>query len=175
MSESNVPIVERSTVDDPELLAAFEHTDVVGTPPTRKLLAMSHAPELAKGMAAYWRLTAESGTVDPAIKELGRLTIAQLLGCAVCSSSRSAAVPVDEDDVRVCARPDFDHPDGPTRAALRYARTLALDDGDDEARYRELAEHFTWAQIIELASFFCFVVGDVRMVKSFGLEAALTG
>jgi alkylhydroperoxidase family enzyme len=91
----------------------------------------------------------------------------------VCSSARSAAAPVAEEDVRACARPDFDHPDPPTRAALRFARTLVLDDGEDAARYAELQEHFSWAQIIELVSFFCLVLGDVRMVKSFGLESLL--
>jgi alkylhydroperoxidase family enzyme len=171
MTKLNVPIVDRESVDDPDLLRAFAHTDLVGTPPTRKLLAMAHAPEIAKGMAAYWRLTAESGRVDPSIKELGRLMIAQLLGCPVCSSARSSVAPVDEDDVIACSAPVLYHPDPPTRAALRFARTLVRDDGDDEARYEELAEHFDWAQIIELAAFFCLVIGDVRMVKSFGLEA----
>lgn len=173
MDEPNVPIVDRATVKDPDLEAALAHADVVRTPPATKLLAMAHAPELAKGMAAYWRLTAESGSVDPSIKELGRLTIAQLLGCPVCSSARSTLAPVVEEDVRACALPDFDHPDPPTRAALRFARTLVLDDGEDAARYAELQEHFSWAQIIELVSFFCLVLGDVRMVKSFGLESLL--
>jgi alkylhydroperoxidase family enzyme len=173
MPEANIPIVDRATVDDPELIAALEHTDVVGTPPSTKLLAMAHAPELAKGMAAYWRLTAESGSVDPAIKELGRLTIAQLMGCPVCSNARSNLAPVDEGDVTACTMPAFNHPDPPTGAALRYARTLVLEDRDDAEAYEELAEHFTWAQIIELSAFFCLVVGDVRMVKSFGLEALL--
>jgi hypothetical protein len=64
MTRLNVPIVDRESIDDPELIPAFEHTDLVGTPPTRKLLAMAHAPEIAKGMAAYWRLTAESQRVE---------------------------------------------------------------------------------------------------------------
>lgn len=171
MTKLNIPIVDRESVDDPELIQAFKHTDLVGTPPTRKLLAMAHAPEIAKGMAAYWRLTAESGRVDLSIKELGRLTIAQLLGCPVCSGARSSVAPVDEEDVIACTAPTFDHPDPATRAALRFARTLVRDDGDDDARYEELAKQFDWAQIIELAAFFCLVIGDVRMVKSFGLEA----
>jgi alkylhydroperoxidase family enzyme len=175
MSKANVPIVDRAGIEDSELLAQLAHSDAVGTPPATKLLAMAHAPELAKGMASYWRLTAESGSVDPSIKELGRLTIAQLLGCPVCSSARSAAASVDEFDVQACAMPDFEHPDPPTRTALHFARTLVLDDGDYAACYSELAEHFSWPEIIELAAFFCLVVGDVRMVKSFGLETLLAG
>jgi alkylhydroperoxidase family enzyme len=171
MSEPNVPIVDRDTLTDPELLKALEHTDVVKTPPTQKLLAMAHAPEIAKGMAEYWRLTAESGSVDPSIKELGRLAIAQLLGCPVCSNARSTLVPVDEDVV--CTLPAFDHPDPATRAALQFARALVRDEEDFAARYQGLAELFNWAQIVELAAFFCLVIGDVKMVKSFGMEGLI--
>lgn len=175
MSEQpNVPIVDRDAIDHPDLLAAMAHTDRVRTPPTLKLQAMAHAPEIAAGFARYWRTVAEGGRVGGRIKELGRLTIAQLLGCAVCSSSRSAVVTdLDEDDVAACALPDLDHPDPRTRAAVRFARTLVLDDGHDAARYAELAEVFDWDEIIELVSFLCLVLGDVRMVKSFGLEGLL--
>lgn len=165
-----VPIVDRDDVDDPELQEAFAHTDVVGTPPTKKLLAMAHNPELTKAFAAYWRRTAEEGLIEPEIKELGRIAIAQILECDTCATSRSSLVEVSEDEVQACTLPDFTHPDPRTEAALQYARTLVLDDGRDDECYAELAQHFSWSEIIELACFFCLVIGDVRMVKSFGLK-----
>ncbi len=172
--QPRVPLVPRTVIDDPDLEAAMAHTDRVGTPPTAKLQAMAHAPAIAAAFATYWRQVAEGGRVERSIKELGRLTIAQLLGCDVCSGARAADVDdLDDEMVAACALPDFDHPDPRTRAALRFARTLVLDDGDDEARYAELRDHYDWGEIVELASFFCLVVGDVRMVKSFGLESVV--
>lgn len=172
MSEAQprIPIVDRVTVKDEDLQAALAHTDVVGTPPSRKLLAMAHNPELAKAFATYWRLTCEQGQVEHEIKELGRLTIAQLLDCDMCSNVRSSlAQGVSDEEVQACALPNFEHPDPRTQAALKYARTLVLDDGQDEVRYEELTQYFSWSEIIELAAFFCLVIGDIRMVKSFGL------
>lgn len=165
-----VPIVDRETVVDEELQTAFAHTDVVGTPPTRKLLAMAHNPELTKAFAAYWRRTAEEGEVEHEIKELGRIAIAQILDCETCATSRSALAEVSEDEIQACTLPDFTHPDPRTQAALQYARTLVLDDGRDAECYAELSKHYSWSEIIELACFFCLVIGDVRMVKSFGLQ-----
>lgn len=172
--EPRVPIVDRETVDDPELQDAFAHTDVVGTPPTKKLLAMAHNPRLTQAFATYWRQTAEEGEVEPEIKELGRIAIAQILDCETCATSRSSLVTVSEEDVQACTLPDFTHPDPRTQAALQYARTLVLNDGRDDECYAELAKHYSWSEIVELACFFCLVIGDVRMVKSFGLKPNTT-
>lgn len=174
IKEPNVPIMDRTEVEEPALHEALDHVDTVGTPPPEKLLAMAHAPAIASAFAQYWRTVAEDGRVEREIKELGRLAIAQLLGCDVCSRAQATDVErLDEETLAVCTLPDFDHPDPRTGSALRYARTLVLDDGRDAERYAELRQHYDWAEIIELASFFCLVVGDVRMVKSFGLEGVM--
>jgi alkylhydroperoxidase family enzyme len=49
------------------------------------------------------------------------------------------------------------------RVAIRYARTITRMEGIDDARYAELAAHYSPAEIIEL----CFIVGLSNLVNRF--------
>ena len=131
---------------------------------------MGNNPEVAKAFASYWDLLHRGGTVSHEIKELGRLQIAQMIGCEFCARQISPLAEIDEETKLACALPHWEHPDPMTRAALHYARTLTLDDGRDKEVYAELKQYYSLGEIVELAAFFCLTMGGNRMAKSWGIE-----
>jgi alkylhydroperoxidase family enzyme len=172
MERTNLPPVDRDRVADSPLEALVERAEATKSPPVSWYLTMGHNPEVAKGFADYWELLHRGGRVPHEIKELCRIQIAQMIGCDFCARQRSPlAESLTDVELRSCALPHWEHPDPRVRAALHYARTLTLDDGRDEEVYEELREHYTEAEIVELAAFFCLTAGGNRMAKSWGIEA----
>jgi alkylhydroperoxidase family enzyme len=167
---ANVPQVDEATIDDAELRGVIERAALTKSPPPQWYRTMGHNAEVAKAFRAYWDLLHRGGTVPHEIKELARIQIAQMIGCEFCARQISPLAEIDEETKLSCALPNWEHPDPRTRAALHYARTLTLDDGRDEEVYEELKEHYTYAEIIELAAFFCLTMGGNRMAKSWGIE-----
>ena len=93
-----------------------------------------------------------------------------MIGCEFCARQISPLAEIPEAVKASCALPGWEHDDPRTRAALHYARTLTLDDGRDEEVYAELEQHFSPAEIVELAAFFCLTAGGNRMAKSWAIE-----
>lgn len=170
----NIPQISDENITDPGLRAVVDWAKATKTPPPAWYLTMGQNPEVTKAFAAYWELLHRGGTVPHEIKELGRIQIAQMIGCEFCArqTSPQAAAYITEEEKRSCALPDWEHPDPKTRAALHYARTLTLDDGRDVEVFQELRKFYSDAEIVELAAFFCLTAGGNRMAKSFGLEPA---
>ncbi len=167
---ANLPPVERSSVTDPRLLRALEHSEATGSPPVSWYLTMGHNPDVAVAYQQYWEATHRTGSVAFEIKELCRIQIAQMIRCEFCARQVAiGAESLSEDEIQQCALPNWEHPDAKTRAALHYARTLTLDDGKDAEVHDELREHYSNAEIVELAAFFCMAIGGVRMAKSWAL------
>jgi alkylhydroperoxidase family enzyme len=167
---AHVPQVDEATIEDDELRAVIEQARTTLSPPPQWYRTMGQNPEVAKAFRAYWDLLHRGGTVPHEIKELGRLQIAQMIGCEFCARQISPLAEIDEETKHSCALPHWEHPDPRTRAALHYARTLTLDDGRDKEVYDELEQHYTYAEIVELAAFFCLTMGGNRMAKSWGIE-----
>ncbi len=167
---ANVPQVDEATMEDDELREVIERAALSKSPPPQWYRTMGNNPEVAKAFRAYWDLLHRGGTVPHEIKELARIQIAQMIGCEFCARQISPLAEIDEETKLSCALPNWEHPDPRTRAALHYARTLTLDDGRDEEVYAELREHYTYAEIVELAAFFCLTMGGNRMAKSWGIE-----
>ncbi len=168
---AHVRQVRDDEVRDPELQDVLERAETTKSPPPQWYRTMGHNPEVATAFARYWDLLHRGGTVPHEIKELARLQIAQMVGGEFCARQTSPlAESITEEERVSCALPDWEHPDPKTRAALHYARTLTLDDGRDAEVYAELAEHYTEAEVIELAAFFCLTMGGNRMAKSWGIE-----
>jgi len=168
---ANVPQVPRRDIGDSELLRVIASAESTKTPPPAWYLTMAHNPLVAKEFAAYWDLLHRGGSVPHDIKELGRLAIAQMIGCDFCARQKSPlAINLTTEEIQSCALPNWEHPDPRTRAALHYARTLVLDDGMDAAVYVELKKYYTLAEIVELAAFFCLTAGGNRMAKSWNIE-----
>lgn len=168
--QPNVPQISDEEVSDPalrEIIAAAAQTK---SPPPSWYRTMGQNPEVAKAFAGYWNLLHRGGTVPHRIKELCRIQIAQMIGCEFCSRQTSPPAAITEEERLSCALPNWEHPDPKTRAALHYARTLTLDDGRDREVYAELREHYTNAEIIELAAFFMLTMGGNRMAKSWDIE-----
>jgi alkylhydroperoxidase family enzyme len=169
---ASVPQVDELALGDPELIDIVERAAITPTPQWYR--TMGNSPEVAKAFAGYWDLLHRGGSVPHEIKELARIQIAQMIGCEFCARQVSPlAASNTEEEKRSCALPNWEHSDPKTRAALHYARTLTLDDGRDEEVYGELREHYTLAEIVELASFFCLTMGGNRMAKSWGIEPHL--
>jgi alkylhydroperoxidase family enzyme len=169
--ETHVRPVDRDRVADPALTEVLERAERTQSPPVTWYLTMGHNPEVARGFAEYWEMLHRGGTVPHEIKELCRIQIAQMVGCDFCARQRSPlADSITDEEVQSCALPDWEHPDPKTRAALHYARTLTLDDGRDTEVYAELEEHYTRAEIIEMAAFFCLTAGGNRMAHSWGID-----
>jgi alkylhydroperoxidase family enzyme len=168
----NLPKVAEEQITDPRLKTVVEAAKQHKSPPVAWYLTMGNNPEVAAAFAAYWDLLHRGGSVPHEIKELCRIQIAQMVGCEFCARQKSpAAATITDEEIQSCALPDWDHPDPKTRAALHYARTLTLDDGRDEEVYEELGRHYTRAEIVELAAFFCLTMGGNRMAKSWSIEA----
>jgi len=167
---ARVPQIDDTMLADDELREVIEDAAVTLSPPPQWYRTMGQNAEVAKAFRAYWDLLHRGGAVEHEIKELARLQIAQMIGCEFCARQISPLADIDEETKRSCALPHWEHPDPRTRAALHYARTLVLDDGRDDEVYAELKEHYTYAEIVELAAFCCLTMGGNRMAKSWGIE-----
>jgi alkylhydroperoxidase family enzyme len=174
MSETdtpNVPQLDDDEIRDPALKAVLDGSYETKSPPPSWYRTMGQNPEVAVAFAGYWDLLHRGGLVEHEIKELARLQIAQMIGCEFCARQTSPLAEISDDLKLACALPEWEHPDPRTRAAMHYARTLTLDDGRDAEVYAELHEHFSYAEIVELAAFFCLTAGGNRMAKSWAIEA----
>lgn len=172
-----VPPVPRDQITDVGLRSVLEQADRLSAPKPEWYLTLAHNPDVAKGFSVFWETTYREGRVDHVIKELMRLTIVQLVGCDFCSGQRSVRAEqegLDEADVQACALPDFNPPDPRTRAAVRYARALALDEPGADASsfdevYADLRAVFDDAEVIELAGFAALALGGAKVARSLRL------
>ena len=175
---ARLPAVRRDEVVDAALLAVLERAALSSTPKPAWYLTLAHAPDMANAYAAYWELTHRGGRVEHGVKELMRIAIAQLLDCGFCAEQRSVLAVEEglaEEEAVACARLDFEHPDPRARAALRYARALALQrPGDDGAVfddvYRDLRAVFTDAEVVELGCFAAIAIGGVLLSRSLRID-----
>ena len=176
VSDSRLPPVNRAAIKDPDLQRVLEQAERLSTPKPAWYLTLAHNPEMAKAYAAYWDITHRGGRVEHTIKELMRITIAQMLDCDFCANQRSVLAQeqgLDENIVAACMSPDFQHPDPRTRAALRYARVLTLNSADDrtfDQVYAELREVFDEGEIVELGCFAAIAIGGVKLSRSLKIE-----
>lgn len=173
-----MPLVDVVALRDPELDRIIERARQWSTPKPAWYQTLASSPSIAKAFAAYWDIAFRNGRVEHEIKELMRISVAQLLGCSFCASQRSVQAAehgLTEAAIEQCALPDFQHPDRRTRAALRLARELALDQaGKDPARfdavYAELHEVFDDEEIMELAGVCVLFIGGTHVARSLGVD-----
>jgi alkylhydroperoxidase family enzyme len=175
-----MPLLDVASLKDPELDRIIEASRQLSTPKPAWYQTLASNPLVAKAFAHYWDAVFRNGRVEHEIKELMRICVAQLLGCGFCSmqrSTRALDAGLSEQVIESCSLPDFDHPDRRTRAALRLARELALDNATkDPARfdpvYAELHAVFDDEEIMELAGICVLFVGGTHLARSLGIDQA---
>ena len=140
--------------------------------------AFASHPDLLKSYLSFYIPLCKNqgiGVVEPRLKELVRLRIATLNGCAACRSARLDPEHVSEREASV----GVDAPQGASfspreRAALRFAERMALDHHsiDDDA-VREMRTHFSEAELLEVLMMTGQYIGFGRMAAVLRLEEAV--
>ncbi len=173
-----MPLVDVASLKDPELDLIIETSSRLSTPRPAWYQTLASNPQVAKAFARYWDTVFRGGRVEHGIKELMRICVARLLGCSFCYEQRSTQATqggLAEEAIQSCTLADFDSPDPRTRAALRFARELALDDASkDPARfdaiYANLHEVFDNEEIVELAGICVLFIGGTHLARSLGMD-----
>ncbi|MBM4192403.1 MAG: carboxymuconolactone decarboxylase family protein [Gammaproteobacteria bacterium] len=136
---------------------------------------MGHAPELFEWYSEFYRRVFYGGRVPVRIKELVRLRLSTVHGCAFCNRgnhSDAAAAGLNDtqlrsigDETAACWSPA-------ERAALRLAAAMALvaPRGHlDRALYAELRSYFDDAQIVELGVTMAVLTGMAKFLFVYDL------
>jgi alkylhydroperoxidase family enzyme len=165
---ARMPLVDISTLNDPELDSIIEKSRRLSTPKPAWYQTLASNPAVAKSFAQYWDTVFRGGRVEHEIKELMRNCVAQLLGCSFCSTQRSTqaveeglseqthrnvrAAPISTTRARACA-PRFVSP-GSWRSTMppRIRRASMLYTP-------ELHDVFDNEEIMELAGICVLFVG----------------
>jgi len=101
------------------------------------------------------------GIIEPRLTELLRLRGAQLLGCEPCAGSRKERALISEEDVACLYEPRPGGLSDRETVAIRFLEKIALDHFSvDDAFYRELAAHFTAAEVVEMGEYIAWIVGS---------------
>jgi alkylhydroperoxidase family enzyme len=135
--------------------------------------ALAHQPETLHAFLVLYGTLWSRGIVDPATKELARIRNARTVNCTICKSIRfegarraglSEAL-VDEirdgyEESALSAR---------HKAVLRWTDTfLSGSPEPDAAQRREMLEHFTPAELVELTAGLALFMGFSKIAVTLG-------
>jgi alkylhydroperoxidase family enzyme len=129
---------------------------------------------LQRYLEFYYPFHTNAGVVEPRLKELVRLRIATLNGCKTCKAARLDPDHVTESEATV----SVDSPDKSSftpreRVALQLAETMATDHlAVDDRMIRDLRQHFSQEELIELMMMTGQYIGFGRMLSILKLEDA---
>lgn len=173
MPNSPIPSLPREALA-PELQEAHDRA-LSARGDATFISVMGHAPELFEWYREFYSRVFYGGRVPVRIKEIVRLRLSTLHGCAFCNrGNRLDAVKAGLDDTQlrfisdetaVCWSPA-------ERAALRLAATMALTAPRghlDPALYAELRSHFDDAQIVELGMTMAVLTGMAKFLFAYDL------
>lgn len=152
-----------------EMIESGRATGMYTTPIPLQVMAYSTAA--LRAMHDSYRATFRAGVLDERLAELLRLRSATAGGCALCMSSRKDDT-VTDDTVACLLEPDPEQFTARELAAMQYFDLIAYDHlaiGPDT--YRELHEHFSTAEIVELAYFCATAMGTHRFMHSLAFES----
>lgn len=154
------------------MMEAGTATGMYSTTVPLQIIAYSTAAMTA--MHRQYEATFRKGVMEPRLVELLRLHSAQTASCDPCSSSRKDDS-ITDDDVACLLSPDSEQFGLRERAALRFFDQLAGDHhAIDDHTFRELAEVFTTAEIIEMAYLCSNFLGGHRLMHAIGAFAAMS-
>ena len=140
-----------------EALEYIANAEKAGSPDPR-VLRIIFRTNAGVAWYRYWLALSNDGILERDLKELCRVKIAFDHTCGYCGTVRSSAardVGLTEDKIQEVW--DFENSTVLTnreKTALRFADHLKHDisRADDDAFYDQLREHFSEAEIVELAS-----------------------
>jgi uncharacterized peroxidase-related enzyme len=140
---------------------------------------LAHVPPLFTTFTTHFKAVMGAGLVDVRLKELMACRVSQINGCRYCLASHTVLAKQYGASEEILAALDAPErlplPEGEKRA-IRFAEKMTRDsNGVSPADMAGLREHFTEAQIVELAC----VVGIFnylnRFANALGLEPTKAG
>jgi AhpD family alkylhydroperoxidase len=169
-----IPPLPRDAMPERWRAAADTADDIRGE--ATVLEVMAQAPELLSWYYdGFYANVFFAGRVERRVKELLRLRLSTLHGCAFCNrgNTRSALESgLTEMQVAAIRRPDSACFDARDRAVMRLADEMALQNmaGELDAELRaELARHFSPPEMVELALVAAVLTGMAKMLFVFDL------
>ena len=133
---------------------------------TLPLQIMAHAPAALRSMDEGYRAMFRRSLLDDRLRELLRVRSAQLNGCGPCSASRKEES-VSAEDVLCLADPEAASYSPRERMALQFLTTMSQDHhAITPDVYRELASHFSVAEIVELGWTCAQTIGGHRFIHT---------
>lgn len=136
-----------------------------GQPPVEMLQAMCLRPEILRAFAGFGGAVYPGGLLERRLKELVIITSSQANDCQFCTSSHCDLVDIADivDDPLVVIDDTASLPPR-ERLAIAFTRAVMADANHIPADLdRELHEHFTDPEIVELA----FLIGYINMLNLF--------
>jgi AhpD family alkylhydroperoxidase len=160
-----MPMIEPVPLEDlppdlAEAVARGRETRMLSS--TLPVQIWAHRPAVALAWLGTIEAMHVGGVLDPRLRELVRLKIANITTCKACRIARKSDA-VTEEDIACLS---WDHPrfSPAEQAALRYAELFAGDYfAIDETIYAELERHFSTEEIVELNLFAALMLAGGRM------------
>jgi AhpD family alkylhydroperoxidase len=171
--EPQLPRLDRDALPAP-MQAAYDRALATRGDATFVQVA-GHAPEVFQWYGEFYQRVFYGGRVPVRIKELVRLRLSTVHGCAFCNKgNRQDALNAGATEAQIRA---IDDPDAPVwapdeRAALRLAGTMTLTNPQgalDGPLYREARQHFDDAQLFELGMTMAVLTGMAKFLFTYDL------
>ena len=136
-----------------------------GRPPVEMVQAMCLRPEILRGFAGFGDCVYPGGLLERRVKELVIITSSKVNDCQFCTNSHCDLVDIADivaDPLVAIERTESLVPR--ERIAIAYTRAVMTDSNHiPEPLGRELREHFTDPEIVELT----FLIGYINMLNLF--------
>ena len=136
-----------------------------GRPPVEMIQAMCLRPEILRGFAGFGDWVYPGGLLERRVKELVIITSSKTNDCQFCTNSHCDLV--DIADIVADPLVAIEHIESLVpreRIAVAYTRAVMTDSNRiPEALARELREHFSDPEIVELT----FQIGYINMLNMF--------
>lgn len=171
---SRIPLMEVDAL--PETLRAIHDQADGAWGIEHTTRAFAHHPALLEQyLGFFWPWHTNDGTtgprVDPRLKELCRLRIAELNNCATCASYRYQPTLISEDEATSAMGGRVEPLTEREAAAVAYAEMLATNHhAIDDAYVARLREHFDEAELLELSMMIGQYIGFGRVLATLQLE-----
>ena len=158
----------------PEMRAEMERCAREGTPRPESSAIRAHVPNAFWFFANGWRDLFREGVVDHEIKELCRVYVSRSVKCEYCGNQRSekgrelGLTEGKYDDLLNFESSEVY--DDRQKAALAYAEAIAWHLETDDAFWDRLYEHFTEAELVELACFIGLTFGQQSWLRMLNID-----